>query len=210
MTVLTSPILSEVCQSLIDARLDTIDRMLMGRVPRSDRTAIVGEIESQIYELLAGYDPEAISREDVLDLLRRLDPPEAYLTSDDDENLVRARQSLAGFTGQPDRKNMSRRSENTAGRIGGIIGISTLVLVLFGPPISWFMAASLDSVLILYSTIFLIAILGFAGSITGLVLSIRGRNQGVLSIIGIVTSVIALLAWLTGGGFVVLQFLMNG
>ena len=51
MTVLTSPTMSEACQSLIDARLDTIDRMLIGQVPRSDRTAIIGEIESQIHEL---------------------------------------------------------------------------------------------------------------------------------------------------------------
>ena len=210
MTVLTSPILSEVCQSLIDARLDTIDRMLLGYVPRSDRTAIVGEIESQIHELLAGYDSESITREDVLDVLRRLDPPEAYLTNEDNsENLNRPRQSLTGTTGRTNQREIVRLQGNNAGRIGGIVGISTLVTLLFGVPIGWFIAAFLDSILILYSTIFLTAFLGFAGSISGLVLSIRGRSQGILPIFGIVTSVIALLVTLIGSGFVGLQLLMN-
>ncbi len=210
MTVLTSPILSEVCQSLIDARLDTIDRMLIGQVPRSDRTAIIGEIESQIHELLAGYDSESITREDVLDVLRRLDPPEAYLTNEDNsENLNRPRQSLTGTTGRTTHREIVRLQGNNAGRIGGIVGISTLVTLLFGVPIGWFIAASLDSILILYSTIFLTAFLGFAGSISGLDLSIRGRSQGILPIFGIVTSVIALLVTLIGSGFVGLQLLMN-
>ena len=210
MTVLTSPTLSEVCQSLIDARLDTIDRMLLGQVPRSDRTAIVGEIESQIHELLAGDDSETITREDVLDVLRRLDPPEAYLTSEDNsENLNRPRQSLAGTTGRTNQREIARLQGNNAGRIGGIVGISTLVTVLLGLPMGWVAAASLDSILMLYSTIFLIAFLGFSGSIAGLILSIRGRSQGILPIFGIVTSVIALLVCLLGIGFVGLQFLIS-
>lgn len=71
--------LPEALQSLVDSRLDTIDRMLLGRVPRHDRVAIVGEVEAQIYELLAGRDADDLSREDVLAVLARLDPPEAYL-----------------------------------------------------------------------------------------------------------------------------------
>ncbi len=210
MTVLTSPTLSEVCQSLIDARLDTIDRMLLGHVPRSDRTAIVGEIESQIHELLAGYEVEAITREDVLDVLRRLDPPEAYLASEDDhENLIRPRQSLAGTVGRANQREITRIQGSNAGRIGGIVGISTLLTVLFGLPMGWVIAASLDSILLLYSTIFLTPLLGFAGSIAGLILSIRGRSQGILPIFGIVTSVIALLVCLIGIGFVGLQFLIS-
>jgi hypothetical protein len=207
---MTSPTLSEACQSLIDARLDTIDRMLMGRVPRSDRTAIVGEIESQIHELLAGYDSETISREDVLEVLRRLDPPEAYLTSEEDhENLSRPRQSLADSSRRTSQREITRLQGNTAGRFGGIAGMSSLISVLFGLPMGWVAAASLDSIIILYSIIFLTGFLGFAGSIAGLILSIRGRNQGVLPIIGIVTSVIALLICMTVGGFVLLQVLMS-
>jgi hypothetical protein len=39
-------------EMLIDSRLETIERMLVGRVPRQDRLAIVREVESQIYDLL--------------------------------------------------------------------------------------------------------------------------------------------------------------
>ena len=73
----------ELLQSLIDSRLDTIDRMLLGRLPRGERLEVVREVESQIFEL----SPGAVRRrrtvaEDVLDALRRLDPPEAYLPED--------------------------------------------------------------------------------------------------------------------------------
>ena len=210
MTVLTSPTMSEACQSLIDARLDTIDRMLIGQVPRSDRTAIIGEIESQIHELLSGYDSDSITREDVLNVLRRLDPPEAYLTSNSEgENFVRLRQSLSGTAVKTDQKNVSRRPQSNSGRVGGIIGICSLVLVLVAPPVCWFGAIFLESELFLFSTLLLTAFLGLAGSVTGLIFSIRGRTQGVLPILGMFTSVIALLATLMCSGFVGLHFLMS-
>jgi hypothetical protein len=50
--------LSESVQALIDARLDTIDRMLLGRVSRADRLDIVRDVETQIFELLQGRDGE--------------------------------------------------------------------------------------------------------------------------------------------------------
>ena len=78
MTVATAQI-SECLQVLIDSRLDTIDRMLLGRMSRQDRLAIVREVESQIHELLEECNSEELTREDVLAVLARLDPPEAYL-----------------------------------------------------------------------------------------------------------------------------------
>ncbi|WP_337175846.1 hypothetical protein [Paludisphaera sp.] len=68
-------------RALIDARLDAIDRALLGRVSRAERLDVVGEVESRIDELLRercgpGAEP---SRDDVLAVLARLDPPEAYL-----------------------------------------------------------------------------------------------------------------------------------
>src|SRR3954451_22516486 len=75
----------ESLQALIDSRLDTIDRMLLGRVPRGERLEIVREVESQIFEHLqerAGGGE--LLRDDVLDALRRLDPPEAYMAEDFD------------------------------------------------------------------------------------------------------------------------------
>ena len=81
MTVATDQriYLSESLQSLIDSRLETIERMLLGRVARAERMAIVREVESQIHELLGERETDELSREDVLAVLARLDPPEAYL-----------------------------------------------------------------------------------------------------------------------------------
>ncbi len=81
MTVATdhSLHLSGSMQTMIDSRLDTVERMLLGRVPRAERLAIVREVESQIHELLRECDAEELSREDVLAVLARLDPPEAFL-----------------------------------------------------------------------------------------------------------------------------------
>jgi hypothetical protein len=77
--------LPESLRSLIDARLDTIERMLLGRVSRPDRLAIVRDVEGQIHEMLASRlgdgtaDPD---RDTVLGVLADLDPPEAYLPED--------------------------------------------------------------------------------------------------------------------------------
>ena len=75
-------------QALVDARLDTIDRMLLGRVARQDRLAIVREVESQIHDLLGEPRPRPLDRDDVLAVLARLDPPEAYLPEDLDPPAV--------------------------------------------------------------------------------------------------------------------------
>ena len=53
MTLTASTQVPGTVQALIDCRLDTIDRMLLGRLPRSDRMEVVQEVESQIFELLA-------------------------------------------------------------------------------------------------------------------------------------------------------------
>ena len=81
------PTVSTSAQSLIDARLDVIERILMDRMNRQDRLTIVREVESQIHELLAERGVDEASREDVLAVLARLDPPEAYL-SDEVEGLT--------------------------------------------------------------------------------------------------------------------------
>ena len=79
MTTITSVQVPELLQALIDSRLDTIDRMLLGRLPRAERLEMVREVESQIFELLQERCSDEPTREDVLAVLARLDPPEAYL-----------------------------------------------------------------------------------------------------------------------------------
>ena len=71
MTTIDATPLTEALQALVDARLDTIDRMLLGKVDRQDRLAIGREVESQIFDLLRGRDGETIGRDEVLAVLAR-------------------------------------------------------------------------------------------------------------------------------------------
>lgn len=65
-------------QHLIDLRLDLLDRVLMDSgVARSERAEIVQSVEDQIFEMLDQRSGE-VTRDSVLQLLRSLDPPEAY------------------------------------------------------------------------------------------------------------------------------------
>ena len=85
MSVATTE-LSRSTQHLIDSRLDTIDRMLLGRVSRQERLEIVREVEAQIFEQLHERGADEFSREDVLAVLGRLDPPEAYLPEEEGDS----------------------------------------------------------------------------------------------------------------------------
>jgi hypothetical protein len=66
-------------RNLIDARLDAIERILLRvQVSYSERRHILGEVETQIFELLARRSANPGSQ-DVLAVLDSLDPPEAYI-----------------------------------------------------------------------------------------------------------------------------------
>jgi hypothetical protein len=184
MTVATAQI-SESLQVLIDSRLDTIDRMLLGRMSRQDRLAIVREVESQIHELLEECNSEELTREDVLAVLARLDPPEAYLPEE-----TAGRPRSVGAT-VPTR--VSQRAPNLnakAGRASGLLGLGSIGLLLL-LPVFWFIGFALQSEALLLvlggGTIMLLLI----AAIVGLVLGIVARKSGTWAIVGIVTSALA-------------------
>ena len=201
MTVATETRLTEELQSLIDARLDTIERMLTGRVPRSDRMAILGEIESQIHELLPDKGAELLDREEILDVLRRLDPPEAYLVNE---------RSDGTSSGRPSGDVPAKRQQKSAlswsgeGRIGGILGMCSAALVILCP-LGLLLAQLLDSELMLWGCLFTAGFVGVVCSVISLVLSVRGRGQGALPIVGMITSGITLPIWMLSVGFVLLS-----
>ena len=184
MTVATAQI-SESLQVLIDSRLDTIDRMLLGRMSRQDRLAIVREVESQIHELLEECNSEELTREDVLAVLARLDPPEAYLP---EETADRPRSVGATVPAR-----VSQRAPNLnakAGRASGLLGLGSIGLLLL-LPVFWFIGFALQSEALLLvlggGTIMLLLI----AAIVGLVLGIVARKSGTWAIVGIVTSALA-------------------
>ncbi len=117
--------LSTALQSLIDSRLDTIDRMLLGRVDRGERLAIVREVESQIDELLGERDADDLSREDVLAVLGRLDPPEAYLA---DELESEGHGEVRGSARQPVRG--ARQGHQGVARASGFLGLGGLLALM--------------------------------------------------------------------------------
>src|SRR5262245_40097390 len=74
-------------RNLIDNRLDAIDRILIDAgTARAERGNILSDIEAQIYEMLrAAVGEREPTRRDVLDVLAKLDPPEAYAPEDQRE-----------------------------------------------------------------------------------------------------------------------------
>jgi hypothetical protein len=201
MTLTTAaPALAESLQALIDARLDTVERMLLGQVPRPDRLAIVNEVEAQIHELLGDRDPQLLTSDDVLEVLRRLDPPEAYLSSENldartAEHHVRRAATIVSTA--------PKTSAGREGSIGGVAGLCAFGLVVL-MPLFYLLAMASDSTVIFFGGLACLSLVGIAGSIAGLVLSIRGRQQGVLPVLGLIGSSLALPIWLLGSLYFVL------
>ena len=200
MTVATGQriYLSESLQSLIDSRLDTIDRMLLGRAGRAERLAIVREVESQIQELLGEREAAELSREDVLAVLARLDPPEAFLPEEAENALDSGRRGLDRPLAR------TTRQENLGvARVSGILGLAALSC-LFLLLLSYLVAIVIGS-----EGPFIIGAVGtsfcmFIGSVLGLATGYYARKSGVWALVGIVTSIVALPLSLVIGSLLVL------
>ena len=184
MTVVTAQI-SELLQTLIDSRLDTVDRMLLGRVSRQDRLAIVTEAESQIHELLHASDSDELTREDVLAVLARLDPPEAYISDEFNGERVSPRRTSPRFAHQ------TPHTADKVGRASGILGVSALTLVLLFP-VEYFIGAAIKSEAVVEILLISTFLLMLIGAILGLAFGIIARKSGPSAVVGIVTSSLAL------------------
>jgi hypothetical protein len=200
MTITTTQ-LSESLQNLIDARLDTIDRMLLGRVPRADRTAIVREVEGQIYDLLQERDLESLDRDDVLAVLARLDPPEAYLPEEGSSAPTAARLPT------PRRPTpTSPPGSSRVGTVSGILGILALVMA-FSSPLVYIVADLLGSELLLIGGLFGTAGLVFVQGALAITLAIYTRLRGGWAIVGLITGIISVLCSLAGGACLLLELM---
>jgi hypothetical protein len=191
--------ITEPLQALIDSRLETIERMLLGRVPRSERQAIVAEVESQIFDMLDGRDPSGWTREDVLAVLARLDPPEAYLPDPDDVGAAPAARAPAG---RPERS--TGPAPAATGKLGGVIGLVTFGSLLVSPLIV-LGSEVFDSVAILVMVAFSAALLVLAGGVVGVILSARARPMGPWSVVGLVTGILSLLGAVGGVFFLLVE-----
>jgi hypothetical protein len=95
--------LSPELRTLIDTHLDQIDQALLAtELHWSERRSVVGEVETQIFELLSRRG-EAITQDDVREVLDSLDPPKSYIpegaavTAEPVEPWQAAQQALAGL-----------------------------------------------------------------------------------------------------------------
>ncbi len=199
----TATLLEPDLQKLIDARLDTIDRMLMGRVPRTDRQAIIKEVESQIEELLSEKESDALGPEEILELLARLDPPEAYLVAGDPEDLPRTPllRALSSAHAKPGRKQGG--SANRLALAAGIVGILSLLFALTLPLATYLLALALQSEGVLFGGLVLTVLLGLSTGIFALVAGTITLSKGAWPIVGIVTAALAVIVSLASTAFMI-------
>lgn len=142
----TAVSLDRSLQHLIDLRLDSLERILMDSgVSRAERMEIVQAVEDQIFEMLEQQSGEA-TRESVLQLLRSLDPPEAYHNEDARFDLLERvpRRTRASVTAErslsdsPRFSNMPPRAPGIAitSMILGIVSLPLMIIWPLGLPLS--------------------------------------------------------------------------
>jgi hypothetical protein len=190
--------LPEALRSLIDARLDTIERMLLGRVARPDRLAIVRDVEGQIHEMLAGRcaGESAPDRDDVLAVLADLDPPEAYLP-EEGEGISTGHGRLRVRLVAPTREPASSQPRpvpavtSPLALWAGIMGLVSLALVLMVPVI-YVMAVLISSEDVLFFGGLVVVLLLVIASIIAIVLASVSRLKGPWPIVGLVIGLIGL------------------
>ncbi|MFO0881303.1 MAG: hypothetical protein U0840_28725 [Gemmataceae bacterium] len=188
--MLTTLHLPRPLQRLIDARLDTIDRMLLGRLPRADRLAVVREVEAQVYELLGERPGHELDREDVLTVLAKLDPPEAYIP---EEGVFEATAVLV--PARPTNRPGGPAAEGRPALVVGILGLVLLGLVLLWPVtllLSQAVGAGDNGVAVQMGE----SLVMFVAGVPVFVLSVIWRKGGAWAVVGIVAGTIGVLAGL--------------
>lgn len=191
--MMTTGRLPRTLQKLVDARLDTIDRMLLGRLPRADRLAVTRDVEGQIFDLLGERPGNELDREDVLCVLAQLDPPEAYIPEEGgyEAAAVLLPSSAIGAARRP-AATMVTPEERKRATVIGIFGLLLLGLVVLWPGV-YILAVLAD-----LGAVAQITLLGLSGvmmlaAVPTLVLSILWRRGGGWSTVGIVAGAVGLV-----------------
>jgi hypothetical protein len=192
---------------LIESRLDTIDRMLLGRMARGDRLAIVREVESQVYDLLAECETAELTRDDVLAVLARLDPPEAYLAEEPPDDAAGWSAPTHMRIAPAPRTSFQPRVHkdySKTGLLSGILGILALVMILL-TPIPWAIGTYFQNEFVMLFGWGAEAIISFALSTSAIVLAIYARMRSAWAVIGVATSALSLLFTFLGGGLLLVE-----
>ena len=138
-------------RKLIDARFDAIDRVLMSaQISWSERRSIVGEVETQVFELLARRTPNP-TQEDVLAVLDSLDPPESYIPEEfrDSPAVAPAASSSPPLQWRELRRRVLRDAANFSTRALYVLtlltinGIAILLVAASGGVVQWLVTLSI-------------------------------------------------------------------
>ena len=190
MTTIAASPLTEALQGLVNARLDTIDRMLLGRVNRHDRLAIVREVESQVFDLLQRHDGGPLDRDDVLAVLRGSTRPRLICRRKGSTAEARpARISTILRAVTPSRDARSGRIDLAS----GVLGIISTLILFLGLSIG----IATQGLVIYFGSIGLGLILG----LLAIIFAARARLRSAWAIVGLINGIVAMLASIAGGLF---------
>lgn len=182
-------------RALIDARLEAVEQALIGRISRAERLDIVGEVESRIDELLhercgPGTEP---TRADVLAVLLKIDPPEAYLdfeSADEPRQPVFERvASRPRFESEAGEEKQQRRFS----QIGGFCGLFGIFSAVAAPSFV-LLAEATDSIVVLTLGAGGCALACFLAGIGAHVFAMMGRPRSGWSVMGQVFGTISVIA----------------
>ncbi len=148
----------------------------------------------------AGEEP---TREDVLAVLARLDPPEAYLT--DDEGFARTPARGAAPVSIVARGPRDRSKLASASAILGIVALAAIVLF----PLGYGGTFALQNEFVALFTWGLASLLMFVCGLLALILGVRARKSGGWAISGIATGCSALVALVLTYGVLILLLLAH-
>jgi hypothetical protein len=149
--------------------------------------------------------PTSSPREDVLAVLGRLDPPEAYVPEGAETELKPRPMDSLRPAGP--RYSTSSHPGLKAAEASGILGIVMFVLALLLVPMlfvyaSWIGGPSRVAILLFWVPS---AGLGVAGSNTGIVLAIHARLRNAWAITGLCTGILALLVCLVTSAWLLVE-----
>jgi hypothetical protein len=199
--------LPEALRSLIDNRLDTIERVLMqGNAPRVERRSILDDTETQILEMLwteAGdHEP---TRSDLLRVLGRLEPPEAF-AGEHVESTQAARKARNSVFRPCEGVSITKPTYSTIGILACVGGLVTLV---FNLPATVFSYLILDDEIIGLALTGFLVMVGLPALVLGILYAIalaqsHGRLRG-LTCAAIGITALPISAFGLVGGFVAVE-----
>jgi hypothetical protein len=169
-------------RNLIDNRLDGIDRILIeAGASRAERGNILSDIEGQIYEMLrAGVGEEEPTRRDVLDVLAKLDPPEAYAPEEQRDKAAELKPAPV-ISPKPPLQNAPEKSRTpTLGILACVGGLMTLLIGLPGSMLVAFLLADSSELVVVFLILesFFLFFVGLPSCVLGVIsaLAIRKSN----------------------------------